>query len=137
MNPKKTAKERLLAFLSYKCIGQKQFETMCGLSNGYINNSKGNFGAKKVDDILQAFPDLDRVWLLTGEGTMLRSRETGSVAVADNGGAAAVGGSAVAGDIGRSIEMLVEEMKREREAHTSQVDRLLAIIERMQNADPL
>lgn len=66
-------KSRLIEFISHLGIGQKKFEERCGLSNGYVNNSKGNFGASKLDDILRAFPQLNRIWLLTGEGEMLKS----------------------------------------------------------------
>jgi hypothetical protein len=64
-------KERLLQFIDSQGISKSEFERKCGLSNGYLNSSKGNFGAKKLDDILRAFPMLNRDWLLTGEGEML------------------------------------------------------------------
>lgn len=47
------------------------FEQLCGLSNGYVNNIKGKIGAKKLDDILKKFPALNKDWLLTGEGPMI------------------------------------------------------------------
>lgn len=68
-----TIKDRLLVYIKYLGIGQAKFERQCGLSNGYINNSKGNFGASKIDDILKKFPELNRAWLMTGEGEMLNT----------------------------------------------------------------
>lgn len=41
------------------------------MSNGYLKNFKGQLGAEKLEGILKAFPKLSRVWLLTGEGSML------------------------------------------------------------------
>lgn len=64
-------KERLLQFIESQGISKSEFERKCGLSNGYLNSSKGNFGAKKLDDILRVFPSLNRDWLLTGEGEMM------------------------------------------------------------------
>lgn len=64
-------KERLKEYMNYKKINASQFEKQCGLSNGYINNSKGKIGAKKLEDILKAFPDLNREWLVNGTGEMI------------------------------------------------------------------
>lgn len=64
-------KERLLAYIEHKGVTRKYFEENSGLSNGYINNFKGNIGATKLECILQSNPDLNRDWLLYGEGEML------------------------------------------------------------------
>ena len=74
MSDSQTVKDRLLIYIKYLGIGQSKFEKLCGLSNGYINNSKGNFGSAKIEDILKACDDLNRSWLLTGEGEMLKSK---------------------------------------------------------------
>lgn len=66
-------KERLLIFIRFKGIAVSTFESRCGLSNGYIKNSKGNIGARKMEDILNAYPEINKSWLLTGEGEMLVS----------------------------------------------------------------
>lgn len=66
-----TVKERLITFLKAKRLGQTKFEKLCGLSNGYINNLRHCPSAAKLAQILEAFPDLNRAWLLTGEGEML------------------------------------------------------------------
>lgn len=75
MNESQTIKDRILLFINYLGIGQSKFEKSCGLSNGYINNSKGNFGAKKINDILKSYPELNHSWLLKGEGEMLLTPE--------------------------------------------------------------
>ena len=66
-------KSRLSAFIEYKELTNAAFEKICGLSNGYIRNFKGNLGAKKLDDILTSFPELNRNWLLFGTGDMLNN----------------------------------------------------------------
>ena len=68
-------KERMLEFIESMNLSKKEFETASGLSNGYLNNCKGNVGAAKLEGILTAYPQLNRTWLLTGEGEMLVSAE--------------------------------------------------------------
>lgn len=68
-------KERLIEFIEHKGISVAKFEKMCGLSNGYVNNLKGNYGGKKLDDILTIFPELNRDWLLKGEGVMIYDKK--------------------------------------------------------------
>ena len=65
------AKDRLLKFLKEKKLGRNKFEAMCGLSAGYLTNLRHCPSAAKLAQILEAFPDLNRAWLLTGEGEML------------------------------------------------------------------
>lgn len=64
-------KERLLQFIESKRIPVYKFEEKTGLSRGYIKNMREGIGAKKLEGILKSFPELNRVWLLTGEGEML------------------------------------------------------------------
>jgi len=64
-------KERLIQYIERKKMKVAQFEQLCGLSNGYIRNSKGSIGTKKLEDILNSCPDLNREWLIQGTGDML------------------------------------------------------------------
>lgn len=66
-----TVKQRLIEFMRAKKLSQKRFETIAGLSNGYINSLRQAPTATKLQSILSAFPDLNQQWLLTGEGKML------------------------------------------------------------------
>ena len=65
-------KERIEIFIEKQGIRRSAFEKACGFSNGYTRNLKENPSATKIEDILKAYPDLNRVWLLSGEGEMLR-----------------------------------------------------------------
>lgn len=67
------AKDRILLFINYLMISKSEFERNCNLSNGYINGFKGNFGADKLECILNTYPELSRDWLLYGEGEMLKA----------------------------------------------------------------
>lgn len=66
-------KERIFEYIDKKGLNPSRFEKMAHLSNGYLKGVKENIGSGKIEDILQAFPDLNRVWLMTGEGEMLKS----------------------------------------------------------------
>jgi hypothetical protein len=67
-----TVKSRLIKYIQFKSIPISQFERMCGMSNGYINSIRKTLGIEKLDNVLKKFPDLNREWLLTGEGSMLQ-----------------------------------------------------------------
>jgi len=67
-----TTKDRLLLFLKELEMGQKKFETMVGLSNGYVNKLKASPSVEVLRKIVGAFPQLNSDWLMTGEGEMLR-----------------------------------------------------------------
>lgn len=67
-----TMKERLLLLIENLAISRAAFERACGLSNGYVNNIKGNIGAKALESILRAYPTVNREWLLYGEGSMIK-----------------------------------------------------------------
>jgi hypothetical protein len=66
-------KERIIFYAKFKKLPIAKFEKQCGMSNGYIKNFKGNLSAIKLKGILTAFPDLNKDWLLTGEGEMLNA----------------------------------------------------------------
>lgn len=66
-----TVKERLTKFIKYKGLSQKKFEEVVGLSNGYVNNIRRSITIEKLQKIALCFPELNKTWILTGEGTML------------------------------------------------------------------
>ena len=66
-------KSRIEQFIAAQNIKRAVFEKRSGLSNGYTRNLKENPSMAKIEDILNAFPELNRVWLLSGEGEMLVS----------------------------------------------------------------
>ena len=86
MENKDNAALRLRQFVMYakreKLIKSiRQFEGICGLSNGYVNvylrKDHGNLGSDNIGRIAKNFPMLNLYWLCTGEGEMLNygSRE--------------------------------------------------------------
>lgn len=135
-------KERTLEFIKYKGITMKTFETKCDLSSGYVTSMRKGFGSDKLNNVLTAFPELNRDWLLYGEGDMLRSSSSslvmvqgdGSVGVSGgvNGHHNTVGGSASSDENVRLALSEVAEQRKLVQKRDEQIDRLLSIIERMQ-----
>ena len=80
-----TIKERIEIFIERQGIRRSVFEKSCGFSNGYTRNLKENPSATKIEDILNAYPELNRVWLLSGEGEMLRTASTNVGEVSGDG----------------------------------------------------
>ena len=76
-----TVKQRLLEFLRYKNISQAKFTQQLGLSNGYVNNIRKGISNDVLLNIAKHFPELNRDWLLFGEGEMLK---TGTLQYASN-----------------------------------------------------
>lgn len=66
-------KQRLVQFIKFMHLTQKAFEDRCGMSNGYVANIRKGIGEDKLLNIVQQFPQLNREWLLYGEGQMLKS----------------------------------------------------------------
>lgn len=114
-------KERLITFIAAQGLTKSSFEKKCGLSNGYINNFKGNLGGGKLEDILSAFPDLSREWLIYGEGEMLNSSVVQNNQNGDN-----INGHSVTVNK-TETDSFIELLKKKDE----QIDRLLTIIENM------
>lgn len=70
--------DRLIEYLSEKGISENKATIECGLSKGLIcqaKSGKADIGNKAVEKILSTYPDLNRVWLITGEGSMLNTPE--------------------------------------------------------------
>jgi len=64
-------KERIYEFTKAKKITIRAFEQICNLSNGYVSSMRHSFGTNKLENVLTQFPDLNRNWLLFGDGKML------------------------------------------------------------------
>ena len=66
-------KSRIKEFIDYIGVTKKEFETACGLSTGYTTSMRKSFGPQKLNNVLKAYPQLNREWLLYGEGDMLNT----------------------------------------------------------------
>lgn len=67
-----TIKSRLRAFVSHLGIDSVAFQNSIGASSGYMSRDSEPNGAI-IANVLRTYPQLSPDWLLTGEGSMLRS----------------------------------------------------------------
>ena len=75
-----SVKQRLIEFIKKEEISIHAFEKSAGISNGYIKNLSKQPREGVLKKILLTYPQLNRVWLLTGEGNMLNSSDVSPVA---------------------------------------------------------
>ena len=126
-----------MSFIQYKGMTKSKFESICGLSNGYLNQLRYSPGPDKLSQIASSFPELNTAWLLTGEGDMIRT--PAQVTHGDYSPAIAGRGNAVtfppAGDLSRALDEIAAQ-RRLTERAQLQIDRLLSIIEHMQASSP-
>lgn len=73
-----TVKGRLLQFLKVRRISQSEFGRILGVAPTYVGAMRRSLSADKVAKLTRAFPDLNRDWLLYGEGKMLKEAESSS-----------------------------------------------------------
>jgi hypothetical protein len=68
-------KARILEFIDYSGISKRQFYAKTGLANGTLDKGD-NIGTDKLEKIYNTFPEINLVWLITGNGKMLQACET-------------------------------------------------------------
>lgn len=69
-------KDRLIEFINYLGLGKSNFEKSIDKSNGFVDKVTDNIRPTSVKAITEAYPILNKEWLLTGNGNMLNSEET-------------------------------------------------------------
>jgi hypothetical protein len=68
--------DRLATYLAYRKITAYSFERTVDVANGYLKKQlkgRGSIGSDILQRVYESFPDLDFIWLLTGNGEMLRN----------------------------------------------------------------
>lgn len=68
-----TIKDRIRIFCDRCNLKVSTFEKTCGFCNGYVNGIRKNVSSEKLSIILKKYPDLNRNWLVFGEGLMLKT----------------------------------------------------------------
>lgn len=79
--------DRLMQFIKYAGLSARKFDMSIGASNGYtlrMSKNRASIGSDVIENIIQAYPDLNVVWLLTGEGPMLKTYRNQDLAEFDN-----------------------------------------------------
>lgn len=122
-----TVKERIMIFLAFKEMKPATFERLCGLSNGTLKQMKNEPRLSNIEKILETFPELNREWLLTGEGEMLNNTVIGDGNIkGDNNNWTNVNTDSA---LLRAIEAIGEQQKITAKSQ-EQIDRLIGIIEK-------
>ncbi|MCH5228547.1 MAG: helix-turn-helix transcriptional regulator [Muribaculaceae bacterium] len=65
-------KERLQQFLKSERISASEFSRQMGLSPAYLASMRKSMPEEKIERLIQIYPQLNRDWLLYGEGEMYR-----------------------------------------------------------------
>ncbi len=63
-----------MQFIEYSGMSARQFDLSIGASNGYTLRMKKNhasIGSDVIETIIRTYPQLNLIWLMTGEGNML------------------------------------------------------------------
>ena len=71
--------ERIKQFADFKGISIRKFCEVVGIANGAFTKIK-SVGSENILKIFYAFPDINLEWLITGQGSMLKS----TTPIADN-----------------------------------------------------
>ena len=70
--------DRLDIWMDHSGKNDNRITVECGLAVGLLNKArrgKSDLGKKAIEKILNKYQDINSVWLLTGEGSMLKSKE--------------------------------------------------------------
>lgn len=100
-------KSRIIEFIEYKRLDKATFERIVGLSNDAVSKMGDNTRKSTVDKISNAFPELNIVWLRTGEGEMLK---TGNIHVVGDGNLSNTG--ITGGDVVMGSDQEVRALKK-------------------------
>ena len=75
--------DRLIQFIEYSGMSARQFDLSIGAANGYTLRMKKNhasIGSDVIENIIRTYPQINVVWLITGEGNMFKVTEKKDVA---------------------------------------------------------
>lgn len=78
--------ERISMYLQFRNISPHSFERKIKLSNGYYAKqlrNKGSVGSDILIKIHEHYPELNMLWVLTGEGNMIDESRAISIAQAE------------------------------------------------------
>lgn len=71
-----STKERLKEFTKFKGISERSFCATIGVSPTFISAMRKSMQPDKIESIKSHYPDLNIVWLLTGDGEMIHDPNT-------------------------------------------------------------
>ncbi len=113
--------ERFDKYMEEKGLNDNKVTVQLGLSVGILGKSRKDgrdLSDRVIERILNFYTDLDRIWLLTGEGSMLKSNVTqtshgdNSPNINGNGNSVTVGETAVLKERIKALEAVLAEKER-------------------------
>ena len=132
MERENTTKDRILIFIKYKGISTRQFQIQCGLSNSYVTNMKHGFSQKALNRVLSEFPELNRDWLVFGEGEMLNtSQNVGDINNSNVSGVNVHGNDIqINPNAYDTLLQIVQTFQHSTTKSQEQIDRLITLLEK-------
>lgn len=70
-----SVKDRIITFIQKNKLSVRRFEQAANLSNGAVAKMGNSPRMFIIENILSAFPDINREWLISGEGDMYMPKE--------------------------------------------------------------
>lgn len=70
-----SVKERLKTFINYLNISEREFCRVIGVGSAYVASIKKSIKADKLESITEHYPELNPIWLIRGQGSMLLNGE--------------------------------------------------------------
>lgn len=125
-----SVKERIREFIKYLRISEREFCRQIGVSTSYVNSIRTSIQPDKMKSIGEKYPQLNPMWLITGEGEMLQSPNTNQLSGNNNTAVAGNGNKVTTNDIAGMIELQkgYQAMLKEKDA---QINRLISVIEKL------
>lgn len=133
--------ERFDKYMAFKGLNDNKVTVDLGLSNGTIGKSRKDgrdLSDRVIEQILNFYTDLNKVWLLTGEGEMLNktihqeAKGDNNTQVAGNGNNVNVTTTSLLEELAAQRK-LTEKAQEQLSKAQEQIDRLLSIIEKLNN----
>lgn len=137
-----TQKERLLKFRDYLGMSTRAFEISIGISVSTLAHANDTLSANMIEKACTRYPQLDRLWLMTGDGQMLRSATTIDQSTnkrENNGGTYIEGADAASVELRARITILehqievlnkqLEDARADKARADERVDKLLNMLQ--------
>lgn len=131
-------KQRLELYLDTVGVSKSEFGRKVGVSSAFVSSIRKSIQPDKIKRIADSYPDLDIGWLMTGDGSMLRTFQSSPAVTASAPHAVAAGHDVTVGQPQQAtptIDKALDEVAAQRRLVAKcqeQIDRLLSLLEKMQ-----
>ena len=111
-------------------ISDREFCRRIGTSTSFVNSIRKSVQPDKLKAITENFPELNPIWLMTGEGEMLLRSNLGNVRGDNNTTVAGNGNNVSHNDMATLLELQkgYQAMLKEKD---EQINRLISVIEKL------